>query len=255
MNVLNLVLVVAGLPVLACSLYLLSLTALSIRRNAPMRNSGSMLRFRIVVPAHNEEAGLARTLWGLRRLDYPQSRYQVVVVADNCTDRTAEVARNCDAHVLERHDPERRGKGYALQFAFEELAREPLSAWGAAVVVDADTEVTPNLLHAFADRLGAGERAVQATYLPATASGGSLSVITEVAFTAFHVVRSTARERLSLSVGAPGQRHGLQPRTTGLDPPQRLLPHRGLGVRYSSRSARGTRRVRRRSHRLRRHAR
>ena len=204
MTFLNLILAAAGLPLLACTLYLLTLTVLSLRTNAPVRDGGSMIRFRVVVPAHNEEQGLARTLWSLRRLDYPQSRFQIVVVADNCTDRTAQVARECGARVMERHDTTLRGKGYALQFAFDKLAEEAPHAWNAAVVVDADTQVTPNLLQAFANRLGGGERAVQAAYLPAPSGGGALSMITEIAFTAFHVVRSTARERLGLSVGLRG---------------------------------------------------
>ncbi len=204
MTTVDLLLALAGAPVLVFTLYLLALTFLSLKRNPPVRPAGEMHRFRVVVPAHNEERGIGRTLWSLRRLEYPPSRYEVVVVADNCTDRTADVARSYGARVLERHDPSRRGKGYALRFAFEALRREPVHAWDAVVVVDADTVVTPNLLQAFADRLGAGEQAVQAAYLPMPSAGGRLGIITEVAFTAFHVVRSTARERLGLSAGLRG---------------------------------------------------
>lgn len=204
MNAMDLILTVTGVPVLTCTLYLLGLTLLSLKRGKPAPDAGSMLRFRIVVPAHNEEHGLGRTLWSLRRLEYPLTRYEVVVVADNCTDRTAEVARRYGATVLERHDPARRGKGYALQYAFELLRLAPVHAWDAIVVIDADTVVTPNLLQAFANRLATGAEAVQAAYLPAASAGGRLAIITEVAFTAFHVVRSTARERLGLSVGLRG---------------------------------------------------
>lgn len=204
MNTLDLVLALAGLPVLAFTLYLLGLTLLSVGRSRPARDAGGLHRFRIVVPAHNEEHGIAQTLWNLRHLEYPLHRYRVVVVADNCTDRTAEVARGCGATVLERRDPSRRGKGHALAFAFRELLAEPPAAWDAVVVVDADSSVSPNLLRAFSNRLAAGAESVQAAYLPAPSRGRSLSLITEVAFTAFHVVRSTARERLGLSSGLRG---------------------------------------------------
>lgn len=204
MNTLDLLLALAGVPALAFSLYLLGLTLLSLGRPRPPRDAGGLHRFRIVVPAHDEERGIAQTLWNLRHLDYPLHRYQVVVVADNCTDGTAEVARGGGATVLERHDPSLRGKGHALAFAFRHLLAEPATAWDAAVVVDADSSVSPNLLRAISNRLAAGAPSVQAAYLPAPSAGKSLSLITEVAFTAFHVVRSTARERLGLSAGLRG---------------------------------------------------
>jgi len=204
MNTLDLVLALAGIPMLAFTLYLLGLTLLSMGRSRPALDAGSLHRFRIVVPAHNEESGIAQTIWSLRHLDYPLHRYQIVVVADNCTDRTAEVAHGCGATVLERRDPSRRGKGHALAFAFRELLAEPSADWDAAVVVDADSSVSPHLLRAFSNRLAAGVHSVQASYLPKPAPTGPLSVITDIAFTAFHVVRSTARERLGLSSGLRG---------------------------------------------------
>jgi 1,2-diacylglycerol 3-beta-glucosyltransferase len=193
----------AALPALAATLYLLALTVIARRPvPSPAPLAPSLLpRMRVVVPAHDEEAGIARTVASLRALAYPADRFDVVVVADNCSDGTAAAARAAGARVLERQDASLRGKGYALAFAFERLLTE--RGWDAAVVVDADTLVAPNLLHAFGSRIGAGEQAVQCTYLP-TPSPGRLGVITDVAFTAFHVVRSTARERLGLSAGLRG---------------------------------------------------
>src|SRR5690606_22233480 len=112
------------------------------------------LHFDIVVPAHNEASGIGRTLASLRAIDWPRDRFRILVVADNCTDNTAAIARNAGAHVLERQDEHRRGKGHALAFAFEASRRDALA--DAVVVVDADTGVSPNLLEAFATRLEQG---------------------------------------------------------------------------------------------------
>lgn len=200
----TLVLVAAGLPVLAACLYLLALTLVALRAPRQLRPPfRTRRRFVVVVPAHNEEIGLGRTLAELSRLSWRADHVRVVVVADNCTDDTARVARQHGAEVMERQDAVRRGKGYALDFAFQRLLSEPSNAWHAAVVVDADTVVSPNLLEACSARFDTGARAVQAAYL-AFPRRGALSAITQVALTAMHVVRGTARERLGLSVGLKG---------------------------------------------------
>ena len=74
-------------------------------------------RFAILVPAHDEQAVIGRTLASLAALDYPHDRADVWVVADNCTDATAAVAQTHGALVLERRDPARAGKGHALAWS------------------------------------------------------------------------------------------------------------------------------------------
>lgn len=121
-------------------------------------------RFAVIVPAHNEEAVLCPLLRNLRGLDYPADLYDVYVVADNCTDRTAAVALCEGARVLERRDPRRRGKAFALKFAFDRIlgpAGEGAPPYDAFVVVDADNLVAPNFLRAMATRLARGERVIQ----------------------------------------------------------------------------------------------
>src|SRR5437868_13705966 len=95
--------------------YLLSLTgaALFAPRHTKLRQNGPVQRFLILVPAHNEERLLPSLLDNLHQLDYPSALYSVHVVADNCTDRTADLARANGAFAHERADDERRGKGYA----------------------------------------------------------------------------------------------------------------------------------------------
>ena len=198
---LDLLLVLLALPVLAASAYLLLLTLLSGRKPAPP-HVAPRLKFDVIIPAHNEEAGIARTVLNLSRVDWPVELRRVVVVADNCSDATADRAREAGAHVLVRHNPELRGKGYALQLAFERSQQDGFA--DAVVVVDADTQVTNNLLHAFALRLEAGAHAVQAHYGVLNPEASWRTRLMAVAMALFHKVRSLGRERLGVSCGLRG---------------------------------------------------
>jgi cellulose synthase/poly-beta-1,6-N-acetylglucosamine synthase-like glycosyltransferase len=198
---LDLLLSLAALPCAAAAGYLAVLTACS-RRGRPLPPAGSLLRFAVVVPAHDEERGIAGTIRSLAELDYPRDRFQLVVVADNCADRTADVARGAGAVVLERRDAERRGKGYALRWAFDRLLRD--SGIEAIVVVDADTVVSRNLLSAFAARFSGGEQALQAHYAVRNPEESWRTRLIAVAFAAIHGVRSRGREALHLSCGLRG---------------------------------------------------
>jgi cellulose synthase/poly-beta-1,6-N-acetylglucosamine synthase-like glycosyltransferase len=199
--VLDIVLTLAALPVLACGLYLAGLAALS-RRLAPPAHPAPGLRFDVVVPAHDEEKGIAATVRSILATDYPPELRRVIVVADNCRDATAERARRAGAVVFVRDDPERRGKGRALSFAFERILAEGRA--DAVVVVDADASVSRNLLRAFSARLAAGARAVQSENLVGNPHASWRTGIIAVAFALIHTVRSLARERLGLSCGLSG---------------------------------------------------
>ena len=197
----DLLLVLLAVPVLAASGYLLLLTLLSGEKAAP-KQVPPRLKFDVIIPAHNEEAGIARTVSNLSRVDYPVELRRIVVVADNCSDATAERAREAGATVLERHNKELRGKGYALQLAFERSLADGFA--DAVVVVDADTEVTPNLLHAFGLRLEAGAQAVQAHYGVLNPHASWRTQLMTIFMALFHKVRSLGRERLGVSCGLRG---------------------------------------------------
>jgi cellulose synthase/poly-beta-1,6-N-acetylglucosamine synthase-like glycosyltransferase len=199
--IIELVLTVLAVPALGSSLYLLLLTLLSAKLQ-PAPASSRQMRFDVIVPAHDEVAVLSRVLGTLSRLDWPRDRFNIVVVADNCTDDTAALARSLGAAVMERHDPERRGKGYALEFAFK--ASRARGFADAVVVVDADAEVSANLLEAVAARMERGAEAVQVHYGVSNASVSWRTRLLTIAKASFHIVRSRARERLRLSCGIRG---------------------------------------------------
>jgi 1,2-diacylglycerol 3-beta-glucosyltransferase len=196
----DLILAAAALPPLAASAWLALLTAAS-RRLAPPALHSERVRFEVIVPAHDEEQGIARTVGSLLAVEYPRELFRVLVVADNCQDATAERARAAGAEVLVRDEPALRGKGYALALGLQEFVRGQADA---AVVVDADTVVAPNLLAAFSARLSAGAQAVQADYGVANPRASWRTRLMHLGFSLFHGVRSLGRERLGLSCGLRG---------------------------------------------------
>jgi len=198
---LNFVLLLLAVPGILASLYLLLCTLLSAAPRSPAA-SRRELRFDVIVPAHDEASGIARTVRSLLQLDWPAARFRVLVIADNCTDSTAAIARAAGALVLERTAADQRGKGYALAFAFDHSRSG--GAADAVVIVDADAEVSANLLEAFASRIERGAQAVQAHYGVLNPLASWRTRLITIAKASFHIVRSRARERLGVSCGIRG---------------------------------------------------
>ncbi len=153
-------------------------------------------RFAIVVPAHDEEKGLGATISSLQRLDYPPGLFDIVVVADNCSDLTAEVAKTSGARCLERFDPTRRGKGYALAFAFAALMKEDFDAM---VVVDADNVMSANFLRAMDARLHAGQSVIQSRNSVRNPLENALTWMLAVGNAIENLLYSQGKENLNLS--------------------------------------------------------
>lgn len=115
-------------------------------------------RFAVLIPAHNEEAIIATSLQSWNQVDYPKDRFRLHVIADNCTDRTIEIARSLGAFAWDRQDYENRGKGQALAWALQMI---DLTEIDAVVIVDADTTVDLEYLKIMNDRLVRGGKVIQ----------------------------------------------------------------------------------------------
>jgi len=162
----------------------------------------------VIIPAHDEELVIAHTLESLRDQDYDDERYEIVMVADNCSDRTADVARNHGVRVLERIEPDKRGKGYALDWAIALLIAEENPA-DAFVIIDADTAAAPDFLRIMASRLvteadARGYCALQGRYGVLNSKASWRSALMSSAFDLFNHVRPLGRDWLGLSVGLKG---------------------------------------------------
>jgi cellulose synthase/poly-beta-1,6-N-acetylglucosamine synthase-like glycosyltransferase len=180
------------------------------RRIRPPSKDPRPLSFAVVVPAHNEELNIARTVLSLFSADRAGAGTSVVVIADNCTDRTAEAAALAGARVLTRHDERLRGKGYALDYAFQILAPE---AFEYLVVVDADSEVSANFLTALADAFREGTAAAQCRYIVRNSGESVRTRLLRVALFGFNVLRPRGRDRLGLSAGIYGNGFALSAET------------------------------------------
>ncbi len=200
----------AGLvPVLGvASLLLLLAAALGRRRALPPVSASAPPRLAVIVPAHDEEMVLAATLSSLQVQEYPRDAFEVIVVADNCTDRTADIARERGATVLERVDALERGKGYALNHAVTHLLARPAPPDGF-VIVDADTWVALDFLACMSRRLASdgdarGLSAWQGRYGVLNAGDGWRAALMSAAFDLVNHVKPLGRAGLGLSAGLKG---------------------------------------------------
>jgi len=189
-------LILGLLTLAAAELFLLAIlgAANRNRRNtmAPPRDE----RYLVLIPAHDEGAGIAATVASALALE-PAGAADVVVIADNCTDDTAARADEAGARVLVRTDPEHRGKGYALRWALEQI---PLDDVFAVMVLDADCGIDPNALAVCNASLHAGYGAVQIGYDFVPRPGYPLSYLQHMAAVTEDVFFHQGRARAGLPV-------------------------------------------------------
>jgi 1,2-diacylglycerol 3-beta-glucosyltransferase len=134
-------------------------------------------RFAVVIPAYNEEYSIQSVVDSCGSLSYPAEQFSVYVIADNCTDQTAERAMLAGARVLERSDLTARGKGHALAWAFQHIL--PMG-FDALVVIDADCKIEPHALRVFNRALGAGDQVLQCRYVVANPDESAMSYASAV---------------------------------------------------------------------------
>jgi glycosyltransferase involved in cell wall biosynthesis len=156
----------------------------------------------IIIPAHDEEEGIARTVVSVTSQMRPFDR--LLVVADNCTDATAEIARAAGAEVLERTDLKLRGKGYALDAGLQAIAQNPLPF---VVFIDADCIIEAGGLDALVRASNAQSGAVQAVNLMLAPTDASIGTkVAEFAFLIKNKVRPKGLD--ASSPGPPWRSHG-----------------------------------------------
>lgn len=174
----------------------------------------------VLVPAYNEESGIAGTLASIGRQLCDKDR--VIVVADNCSDRTAALAWEAGAEVIERFDVDRRGKGYALDAGIRHLENMPPDI---VVLVDADCRLGEMALERLTAAVVASGRPAQSRNLMTAPDGaGPNLLVAEFAFLVKNYVRPLGLARISLPCHATG---------TGLAIPWHAL--RGADVAHAHR--------------------
>ncbi|HEY2651147.1 MAG TPA: glycosyltransferase family 2 protein [Solirubrobacteraceae bacterium] len=190
--------IVIGLPGLLAALHLGLLAIGSWFYREPTVAGQASVRWLVLVPAHNEERVIEEGLAAINR--DRRARDIVLVVADRCTDRTAEIARSQGAVVLERGPGEPPGRAAARQAGLE-YARA--LKWDAVVMLDADSVIEPGFFSACERALSGGAQAVQAR----SESRRGRTWATEASLAAFTLQGITiprGRDRLGISVRLRG---------------------------------------------------
>lgn len=149
-------------------------------------------RVAVLLPAHNEASCISATIETLLPQLTDQDR--LVVIADNCSDETAEIARGFGATVIERIDPVLMGKGYALDYGLRFIEADPPAV---VVMADADCIVHQGAIDRIARLADAVSRPIQSTYLmERPANPGPNDAVSALAFMVKNVVRPRGLDRL-----------------------------------------------------------
>lgn len=207
MIVLQLLAALALIHVVACTLYLAVLCAAAPRHRGlpPLPEDGPPKPvWAVVIPAHNEADGIADTIRSALAARWPSDRRKIHVIADNCLDDTAAVARSAGATVHIRHAPRDRGKGQALDW-FLRQCPEACAAADLIAIIDADTLVDPGfpaaMAAAFADP---GTMAAQGYYGVRNPLESWRTSLAAAALALYHHLRPAGREVLGGTAGLRG---------------------------------------------------
>ena len=193
----------AGACAAGCGLYLVVLAAAAAFYSQSLEGLVPRTRLVVLIPAHNEELLLGRTVRSLLAQSYPRELFRIVVIADNCSDNTASVAVAAGADaVMVRKAPEAPGKGQALRWAMDQILGADTPP-DAIVSIDADSTADVDLVRALVERFENGAKAVQSDYR-AIGDGSASSSLRETAFVVMNRVRPAGRNVLGMSAGLVG---------------------------------------------------
>ncbi len=185
MSVLHLVLAIVAAAV-AVPLTVLFVECLSALFNRKRKQATTEVpQTTVLMPAHNEEQVIAQTLDAL--LPHLSDRVNAVVIADNCSDQTANIVRQYPVELLERSHATDRGKGFALDFGLSQLADNPPEV---IVMLDADCSVESNGIAGLAALAHSTQRPVQGVYLmKSPPSPSTTDLVSAFAFRVKNLVR------------------------------------------------------------------
>ena len=162
LNIINVILLLLGIIVtIPCFVFFLECLAAFVSTKSDFNfENVERPKTTILIPAHNEAEQIKEVLEVLQKQITPQDR--IIVIADNCHDNTAELARSTGVTVLERENKVDRGKGYALDYAMQQIKDEPPEV---LVILDGDCIIEPNTIRNITCKAIATGRPVQSTYL------------------------------------------------------------------------------------------
>jgi cellulose synthase/poly-beta-1,6-N-acetylglucosamine synthase-like glycosyltransferase len=178
-------------------LLLLAIGAMRSASTPDTHRRSPATRFMIVIPAHNEVRVIRATIDRLRAIDYPSHLFSIHIIADHCSDNTAEAARHAGAFVHERNDGPRSGKAAALSWLFQRILKK--EECDAVAIFDADTRVDPAFLRVMDWRFAQGDQVIQGQHIIRNPNQGWYPALTWAMFLVDNRFQNFGRSNLGWS--------------------------------------------------------
>jgi 1,2-diacylglycerol 3-beta-glucosyltransferase len=196
MIVIKIVLILLLVYLAMASGWLLLLTLASWTFRPKVVRNSPLIKFLVVIPAHNEALQIGSTIENIKKCDYAQELLDIAVIADNCTDETAKIAEMLGSQVFERKNEQKRGKGAALDW-FLQLFGSRLEGYGGIVFIDADSCPDRLMFKALSESLSHPEvKVVQGFSGVINPYDNWRTALNCAAFNLFNHVRMAGNERL-----------------------------------------------------------
>ncbi|MFN2189782.1 MAG: glycosyltransferase family 2 protein, partial [Candidatus Promineifilaceae bacterium] len=177
---------------------LLIASAIKVREQEPPEGANQKLRFALLVPAHNEEMVIGKTVRKMKKLNYDKDLFDVVVIADNCSDRTEEMAKEAGAVSLLRNSEPSGRKGFAIEWYFDEVL--PLNhSYDAIIIFDADSQPDPNFLLTMSSHLRLGQSVLQGRHVISNPEDSAFTRLADIDMRTNNRLRNFAKRNLGLS--------------------------------------------------------
>lgn len=219
------ILSISQLITLFFTAYQTIITSVGMLSKSKTNKEGSVgERFALLVCAHNEEQVVGEIVKNLNGLDYPKELYDIYVIADNCNDRTAEIAEQNGAIPIVRNDRSKVGKGHGIEFALERLweIEESLKIkYDAVAIFDADNLISKNFLKQVSAKMKEGHEVIQGYLDSKNPSDTWITKSYAFAYWATSRIYQLARENIGLSAQLGG---------TGLVVSTKVLKQMGWGA-------------------------
>lgn len=189
--------------VFVLAFYQIVIALFGLRRKNDKKIYEPTKSFALVIAAHNEETVIQYIVKSLNNLDYPKELFDIFVIADNCTDKTAERGREAGAEVFERFNKEKRGKGYALEWMFDKIFKME-KKYDSIVIFDADNLASRNFLSEMNNKLCDGYKVVQGYLDSKNPKDSWIAASYSIAFWLSNRITQLSRQNLNLSAQLGG---------------------------------------------------
>lgn len=193
------------LVVFSLMMYYFALAFFGMKRKNEKKNYTPTKKFAMIVAAHNEEVVIGKLIESMLNQNYPRELFDIFVIADNCTDNTAKIARKYGVYVYERFNKEQRGKGYALEWMFDKIFKMK-KQYDAIAIFDADNLVSKNWCKEINSKMLEGYKVVQGYIDSKNPNDSWIAASYSIAFWTQNRMYQLARANVGLSnqIGGTG---------------------------------------------------